>query len=120
VTNAQMLTPVLEVPGFAGLALLQNAVTPTSTTLQWNNTGDEVLIVLATTTGITCQILIGETIDGQPVEPEAPVVVAANDPTMFGPFGNEYNIPAQGIVQAVLNNLSNVQVILIQHVNPNS
>lgn len=114
----QMLTPVPEVQGFAGLDAMAQAVTPTETTLQWNNTGNEVLIVLAGGSGITCQILIGELIDGQAVQQPTPVAITAGHPTLFGPFGNEYQIPDTGIVQAVLNNLGGVQVILIQHVTP--
>jgi hypothetical protein len=113
---AQTLTPVPEIPGYAGLAMFQQAVTPTDTALEFSNTGNEVLIVLASGSGTTVQVTIGEQVDGLPVEPPAPVPVAAGDPTMFGPFGSEYNQPAQGLVQVLLNSLTAVQVILVQHV----
>ena len=68
-SGAQTLLPTRTVPDGTGLDITALLAAPIRTTLQFANTGREVLFVLPAAASETVTVLIGVTILGQPVDP---------------------------------------------------
>jgi hypothetical protein len=112
---SQTLTPTQDVRDGAGLDITALLTTPTSTTLEWANTGRERLIVVPGAGSETVQVDIGVTIEGQAVANFTAVTLTSAHYVQFGPFDSELNFPG-GLVEVTLSTDSSIQVALLQGV----
>lgn len=117
--TAQVLTATQLVPDGAGLDLTGLLATPTQTTLQFTNTGREVLLVAAATTALTVTVDIGVTILGQAVSNFTAVTLTNAHTVAFGPFHKLLNQPGGTTVQVVLSATTSISVALVQFVGVN-
>lgn len=113
-SGAQTLLPTRTVPDGTGLDLTALLTAPIRTTLQFTNTGREVLFVLPAAALETVTTLIGVTILGQPVDPFPPVVMTAGHLCVFGPFSTVLDTPGTSTVTVVLSTTTSIQVALVQ------
>lgn len=112
--TVQTLTPTQFVVDGAGLDITALLAAPTQTTLQFNNTGREVLFVSAATTGLTVTVDIGVTILGQTVANFSAVTLTNGHLSGFGPFHSQVNQSGTTTVQVVLSSITNITVALLQ------
>ena len=111
------LNPTPFVRDGAGLNVTAALAAPADTSLEFTNSGREILFVSAQTgaTDLTVQVNIGSTVLGQDVEPFTAVSVAAGSIWAFGPF----DTPVDGQNSAVTVTLSattDVTVALLQDI----
>lgn len=111
----QTLTPVQFVKNGAGLNITPLLAAPSQTTLQFANTGREILFVSAAAASETVQVDIGVTVLGQQVPAFAAVALTSGDLYAFGPYDSQVDQPG-GIVQVVLSTTTAITVALLQMV----
>lgn len=114
--TTQTLTPVQLVPDGPGLDLTAALNTPTQATLQFSNTGREVLAVAAASTAETVTVDIGTTILGQSVTNFTTVNLTNAHTVLFGPFHSLVDQPGGTLVQVVLSTTTSISVALLQFV----
>jgi hypothetical protein len=114
--TAQTLTPVPLVPDGVGLDLTASLATPTQVTLQFSNTGREVLAVAAGSTSETVTVDIGTTVLGQAVTNFTTVNLTNAHTVLFGPFHSVIDQPGGSTVQVVLSTTTAITVALLQFV----
>lgn len=114
--TVQTLTPTPLVADGAGLDITALLAAPTQTTLQFANTGRELLVVSAATTSLTVTVDVGVTVLGQAVTNFSSVTLTNGHLSIFGPFHSVLNIPGGNTVQIVLSSTTSITVALIQTV----
>src|SRR5208282_881196 len=112
----QVLTPVQMVADGAGLNLTTNLATPTSTTLQFANTGREILVVAAATTALTVTVDFGALVLGQTVSNFTTVNLTNADTYLFGPFHSVLDTSGTNLIQVTLSSVTSITVCLLQTV----
>lgn len=113
--TVQTLTPTQLVKDGAGLDITALLATPTQTTLQFQNSGREVLLVSAGASSETVTVDIGTTVLGQTVTNFTSVTLTNGHIVAFGPFDTQVDQPG-GLVQVVLSTTTLIQVALVQFV----
>ena len=113
--TTQVLTPTQQVPDGAGLDLTALLTLPTGTTLQFANTGKEVLYVASSGTA-TVTVDVGALVDGQTVTNFATVTPTSAHTVMFGPFRSVLDNAGTSTIQVTLSAVTGLTVALIQNV----
>lgn len=113
--TVQTLTPTPLVKNGAGLNITTLLATPTQTTLQFTNSGREILLVSAGAVSETVTVDIGTTVLGQTVANFTAASLTNGDLYEFGPFDTQVDQPG-GLVQVVLSTTTLIQVALVQFV----
>ena len=113
--TTQTLVPTQFVKNGAGLNITSLLAAPTQTTLQWANSGKEILFVLPAASSETVTVDIGTTVLGQAVTNFSSVTMTSTDIYSFGPFDTVVDQPG-GIVQVVLSTTTSITVALLQYV----
>jgi hypothetical protein len=112
--TVQTLTPTPFAPDGAGLDITALMATPTGTTLQFGNTGREMLLVAAAATAETVTVDVGALVDGQTVA-NFPAVTLTNAHTVaFGPFHSVLDNTGTNTVQVTLSTITSITVALVQ------
>lgn len=114
--TTQVLTPTQFVPDGPGLDITALLTTPTGTTLQFANTGREVLLVAAAAVSETVTVDIGSTVLGQAVTNFTTVNLTNAHTVAFGPFHSLLDQPGGTTVQVVLSTITSITVALVQMV----
>ena len=113
----QILTPTQLVADGAGLDLTALFATPTQTTLQFQNTGREFLLVKGTAGTETVTTDFGATVLGQAVSNFPAVTLTPSAHIFsFGPDHSVLDIPGGTTVQVVLSTVTGVTVLLAQFI----
>ena len=114
--TAQTLTPTAQGTDATAVNLTSAFTAATQTTIQFPNSGNEVLYVNNGDSGAhTVTVDIGATVDGQAVTNFDAVSVAAGDIAMFGPFRAVLNQPGGTTMQVVLDATTSVTLALIRN-----
>ena len=114
--TTQVLTPTQFVADGAGLDLTAALATPTGTTLQFANTGREILFVAAGATSETVTVDVGALVDGQTVSNFTTVNLTNAHTVAFGPFHSVIDQSGTNTVQVVLSTTTAITVALLQTV----
>ena len=114
-TATQILTPTPMVKNTAGLNVTTLLATPTSTVLQFANSGREVLAIVAASGTVTVTVDIGATVLGQPVTNAAAVTITNTDIYLFGPFDAPVDVQGTNQVQVTLSATTAVTCALLQY-----
>lgn len=114
--TTQTLTPTQFVKDGAGLSITPLLAAPTATTLQFTNSGREILFVSAGAAAETVQVDIGVTVLGQTVSNFSAVTMTSSDMYAFGPFDSQVDQPGTQVVQVVLSTTASITVALLQTV----
>lgn len=114
--TTQTLTPTQFVPDGAGLNITPLLATPTGTTLQFANTGREMLVVVPAAGSETVTVDVGALVDGQAVANFSAVTMTSTDIYVFGPFHSVLDQNGTNEVQVVLSTISSISVALLQTV----
>ena len=114
--TAQVLTPVQLVPDGTGLDLTAQLAAPTQATLQFANTGREILLVDASASAETVTVDIGALVLGETVSNFPAVTVPSGHVMAFGPFHSVVDQTGTSTVQVVLSTTTSITVGLIQTV----
>lgn len=114
--SVQLLTPVPFVPDGAGLDITAQLATPTQTTLQFVNTGREILFVLPGAAAETVTVDVGALVDGQAVANFASVTLTNGHMEAFGPYHSVLDQSGTSLIQVVLSTITSIQVALMQTV----
>jgi hypothetical protein len=112
----QILTPTPFVADGAGLDITALLTTPTGTTLQFSNTGREMLFVVAGAGSETVTVDVGALVDGQAVTNFSAVTVTSAHYVSFGPYHSVLDLSGTNTVQVVLSTITAIQVALLQTV----
>ena len=110
----QVLTPTQLVADGAGLNLTTLLAAPTATTLQFANTGREILLVAAGATSETATVDFGALVLGQSITNFSTVNLTNGDTYAFGPFHSVVDQSGTNLIQVVLSTTSSITVALIQ------
>lgn len=113
--TTQVLTPTSQVPDAAGLDLTALLAAPTGTTLQFANTGREVLYVAAGATSETVTVNIGALVDGQAVTQFSATALTNAHTVMFGPFRAVLDQSGTSTMQVTLSTTTAITVALVQN-----
>ena len=114
--TTQLLTPTPLVPDGAGLNLTALLAAPTSTTLQFNNTGQQILAVAAGASAETVTVDIGALVLGETVSNFSSVTLTSTDLYLFGPFHSVVDQSGTTDVQVTLSTTTAITVGLLQTV----
>ena len=114
--TTQTLTPTPMVPDGAGLNVTAALAAPTSTTLQFNNTGREILAVAAGASAETVTVDIGALVLGETVSNFSSVTLTSTDVYLFGPFHSVVDQSGTTSVQVTLSTTTAITVALLQTV----
>lgn len=114
--TTQVLTATPFVGDGAGLNITTNMAAPTGTTLQFSNTGREMLLVLPTAGSETVTVDVGALVDGQAVTNFSAVTLTSTDMYAFGPFHSVLDQAGTNTIQVVLSTTSSITVGLFQTV----
>lgn len=112
--TVQTLTPTQFVVDGAGLDVTAALAAPTQTTLQFSNTGREILFVAAASTSETVTVDIGTTVLGQAVTNFSSANLTNGHTSAFGPFHSVLDQPGTSTVQVVLSTTTSITVALLQ------
>lgn len=112
----QVLTPTQLVADGAGLDLTAILAAPTSTTLQFANTGREILAVAAATTALTVTVDFGALVLGQTVSNFSSVTLTNAHTSLFGPFHSVLDNTGTNLIQITLSSTTSITVALLQMV----
>lgn len=112
--TAQTLTPTQFVPDGGGLDLTALLTAPTQATLQFQNTGREVLLVLPSASAETVTVDIGSLVLGEPVGNFPPVTLTSGHMYSFGPFHSVADQSGTNLMQVVLSTTASITVALVQ------
>lgn len=107
------LTPVVLVRDGAGLNVTTALAAAADTSLEFTNSGREILAVSTTGTAVTVQVNIGSTVLGQDVTPFPAVTLTSGDIYLFGPFDRAVD-GANSTVTVTLSTDTAVSVALLQ------
>jgi hypothetical protein len=111
---AQTLTPTAMVADGAGLDVTALLAAPSSTTLQFNNSGREILVVSAATTALTVTVDFGTLVLGEAVANFSAVTLTTGHLSLFGPFHTLLDQPGGALIQVVLSATASITVALLQ------
>ena len=111
---AQTLTPTALVADGAGLDITALLAAPSSTTLQFSNSGREILVVSAATTALTVTVDFGTLVLGQAVGNFSAVTLTNAHTSLFGPFHTLLDQPGGNLIQVVLSSTTSITVALLQ------
>jgi hypothetical protein len=114
--TVQTLTPTPDVVDGAGLNITTLLAAPTQTTLQFQNTGRERLIIVPGSSAETVTVDIMTLVEGQAVSAFPTVTMTTTDYYQFGPFHSVLQVPGTNLVQVVLSTITSIQVALLQGV----
>ena len=114
--TTQVLTPTQLVPDGAGLDLTALLAAPTGTTLQFSNTGREILLVAAAASAETVTVDIGALVLGQAVTNFTSVTLTSGHTVAFGPFHSVDDQSGTSTVQVVLSTTTSITTALVQTV----
>lgn len=114
--TTQVLTPTQFVADGPGLDITALLATPTGTTLQFANTGREILIIAAATTSLTVTVDIGALVLGQTVTNFTTVNLTNAHTYAFGPFHSVLDQSGTNLIQVVLSSTTSITVALLQAV----
>jgi hypothetical protein len=114
--TTQVLTPTQLVADGTGLNITAVLAAPTGATLQFANTGKEILIVVPTASSETVTVDIGTLVLGQAVANFSAVTMTSTDIYAFGPFHSVLDQPGGDTIQVVLSTTSTIEIALIQYV----
>lgn len=112
--TAQVLTPTQFVVDGAGLDITALLATPTQTTLQFANTGREVLLVAAGAVSETVTVDVGVLVLGQAVSNFATVNLTNGHMSAFGPYHSVVDQSGTNLVQVTLSTTTSITVALLQ------
>lgn len=112
--TTQTLSPTQLVPDGAGLDLTALLATPTGTTLQFNNTGKEFLVVAAAAVSETVTVDIGALVEGQTVANFTTVNLTNAHTVVFGPFHTVDDQAGGSTMQVTLSTITSISVALLQ------
>jgi hypothetical protein len=110
----QTLTATPFVPDGPGLDITALLATPTGTTLQFSNSGREMLLVAAAAGSETVTVDIGATVLGQAISNFTTVTLTSGHTVAFGPYHSLLDLPGGQTVQVVLSTITSIQVALVQ------
>ena len=114
--TTQVLTPTQFVADGAGQDLTALLAAPTGVTLQFANTGREILFVAAGSTSETVTVDVGALVDGQSVTNFTTVNLTNAHTVAFGPFHSVLDQNGTNEVQIVLSTTTSITVALLQTV----
>jgi hypothetical protein len=112
----QILTPTPFVTDGAGLNITPLLATPTGTTLQFSNTGREMLFVVPSASAETVTVDVGALVDGQAVTNFTAVTLTSTDIYCFGPYHSVLDLSGTNTIQVVLSTITAITVALLQTV----
>lgn len=112
--TTQTLTATSLVPDGAGLDVTALLAAPVQATLQFTNTGREVLYVLPGASAETVTVNVGATVLGQPVGNFPPVTLTSGHMYAFGPFHSAADQSGTSLMQVVLSTITSIQVALVK------
>lgn len=114
--TTQVLTPTQFVKDGPGLNITSELATPTGTTLQFANSGKEILFVAPAASSETVTVDIGVTVLGQSVTNFSAVTLTSGDIYAFGPFDSAVDQAGTNTVQITLSTITSITVALLQMV----
>ncbi len=114
--TTQTLTPTQFTADGAGLDITALLAAPTATTLQFSNTGREILFVAAASTSETVTVDIGALVLGQTVSNFTTVNLTNGHTVAFGPFHSVVDQTGTNLVQVVLSTITSITIALLQMV----
>lgn len=114
--TTQTLTPVPFVKDGPGLNVTTSLAAPTGTTIQFANTGREILFVAAAAAAETVTVDVGVTVLGQTVTNFTAVTMTSSDMYAFGPFDSQLDQAGTNTVQVTLSTTTSITVALLQTV----
>lgn len=112
--TTQTLTPTQFVADGPGLNVTTALAAPTGATLQFANTGKEILFVAPTASAETVTVDIGTLVLGQAVTNFSSVTMTSADIYAFGPFYSVLDQPGGNTIQVVLSTTTAIEVALLQ------
>jgi hypothetical protein len=112
----QTLAPVPFVADGPGLDLTAALAVPTGVTLQFANTGREILFVAAGAVSETVTVDIGSLVLGQAVSNFTTVSLTNAHTVAFGPFHSVLDQPGGNTIQVTLSTTTAITVALVQTV----
>lgn len=112
--TTQVLTPTAFIPDGPGLDITALLAAPTGVTLQFNNTGREMLFVAAAASAETVTVDVGALVDGQAVANFSAVTLTSGHTVAFGPFHSVLDQAGTSTVQVVLSTITSITVALLQ------
>lgn len=112
--SVQTLTPTQFVIDGGGLDITALLATPTQTTLQFANTGREILLVAAGAVSETVTVDVGVLVLGQSVSNFTTVNLTNGHTEAFGPFHSVVDQSGTNLVQVVLSTVTSITVALLQ------
>lgn len=110
------LTATPLVPDGAGLDVTALLAAPGSTTLTFNNTGQQLLAVSAAASAETVTVDIGALVEGQAVANFTSVTLTSGHLSLFGPFHSVDDQSGSTNMQVTLSTTTNITVALISTV----
>lgn len=114
--TTQVLTPTQFVADGAGLDVTAALAAPTGVTLQFANTGREILFVAAAASSETVTVDVGALVDGQSVTNFSAVTLTSGHTVAFGPFHSVLDQSGTSTIQIVLSTTTSITVALLQGV----
>lgn len=114
--TTQVLTPTQFVKDGPGLNITPLLAAPTGTTLQFANSGKEILFVSPAASAETVTVDIGVTVLGQSVTNFSSVTLTSGDIYAFGPFDSPVDQPGTNTAQITLSTTTSIEVALLQMV----
>ena len=112
--TTQTLTPTQLVPDGGGLNVTALLSAATGTTLQFTNTGREILAIVSSTTTTTVTVDVESEVLGQSVAAFTAVDLTENDLYLFGQFHSVLETPGTNLVTVTLNATTDVTLALLQ------
>ena len=112
--GTQTLTPVPFVADGPGLNLTTQLVAASGTTIQFNNSGREMLLVVLASASATVTVDFGTLVLGEAVANFTTVNLVATDYQVFGPFHTLLDQPGGSLINVTLSTVTNVSVALLQ------
>lgn len=112
----QTLTATPLAPDGGGLDVTALLSAPTSTTLTFSNTGQQLLAVAAGAGAETVTVDIGALVEGQAVANFSSVTLASGHLSLFGPFHSVNDVSGSTTMQVVLSTTTSITVALLQTV----
>jgi hypothetical protein len=114
--TTQTLTPTQFVADGAGLNITPLLATPTGVTLQFANSGREVLFVVPGASAETVTVDVGALVDGQTVSNFSSVTMTSTDIYAFGPYHSVLDQNGTNTIQVTLSTTTSISVALLQTV----
>jgi hypothetical protein len=112
--TVQTLAPTQFAPDGAGLNITGALATPTQVSLEFANSGREILVVVAGAAAETVTVDIGAKVLGQAVTAFSSVALTESDVYAFGPFHSVLEQPGGDLIEVTLSTVTAIQVALLQ------